>query len=110
MKHNYTFLASNLIFIRTNLINLSEEVKEREHGRTMSFYLHIKWLQHCCNIARYSNTVQRRALHFSRLLDLLNFWRAVIIMFLLQTTDKRHSNFNYISSQQNGRTYVAIYI
>lgn len=104
------FRLENLILIRTNLINLSEEIKEREYGRTMSFYLHIKWLQHCYNIARYSNTVQRRALRFSRLLDLLNFWRAVIIMFLLQTTDKRRSNFNYISSQQNGRTYVAIYM
>lgn len=73
-------------------------------------FIYIKWLQHYYNIARYSNTLQRRALHFSRLLDLLNFWRAVIIMFLLQTTGKRHSNFNYISSQQNGRTYVAIYM
>lgn len=34
------FLASNLILIRTNLINLSQEIKKREYGRTMSFYLH----------------------------------------------------------------------
>ena len=34
------FLASNLILIQTNLINLSEEIKEREYGRIMSFYLH----------------------------------------------------------------------